>query len=466
MDILRGQRQKVSDIVGGNRNFVVGVRADGPFTADFSLFGLDASGKLAGDEFMVFYNQPQTPCGGVRFVAVGGDAGGFEFSLSRLAPRVERLVITAAIDGAGTMSQMQQGHLRILDGTREVARFGFKGSDFAAERALMIAEFYRKDGIWRFSAVGQGFNGGLEALVRHFGGEVSDSPSGAVPASSPARQSPAPAVSAAEAKRVSLEKRIEREAPQLVSLVKQAKVSLAKAGLSQHTAKVALCLDVSGSMSNLYKTGAVQALAQRVLALGCRFDDDGEIDIFIFADQAKYVGGLNIGNFKTALANVDEGGGVGYGTDYAEAIQLIENHYFGGKAPIASSIASGANRLASWINKSLGQQGRPSSSGESGAIPVYVMFLTDGDTSGQEKVREAMRRVSHRPMFWQFMAIGSPGQFGFLNELDTMTGRYVDNANFFCVGSPSEHSDEKLFDLLMGEYPQWVKEAGKRGLIG
>ena len=37
----------------------------------------------------------------------------------------------------------------------------------------MLGEFYRKDGAWRFWATAQGFNGGLEALVKHFGGEVS-----------------------------------------------------------------------------------------------------------------------------------------------------------------------------------------------------------------------------------------------------------------------------------------------------
>jgi tellurite resistance protein TerA len=35
----------------------------------------------------------------------------------------------------------------------------------------MLGDIYRKNGEWRFSAVGQGFNGGLSALLKHFGGE-------------------------------------------------------------------------------------------------------------------------------------------------------------------------------------------------------------------------------------------------------------------------------------------------------
>jgi len=90
-------------------------------------------------------------------------------------------------------------------------------------------------------AVGQGFNGGLDALVRHFGGAVADAAPPALPTAS-----------------VDLEKRVAQAAPQLVNLVKSAAVSLEKAGLAQHRAKVCLVLDISGSMSALYSKGLVQ----------------------------------------------------------------------------------------------------------------------------------------------------------------------------------------------------------------
>ena len=48
------------------------------------------------------------------------------------------------------------------------------GTLFQNERAVMLIEFYRKDGQWRTSPVAQGFNGGLAALVQHFGGSVAE----------------------------------------------------------------------------------------------------------------------------------------------------------------------------------------------------------------------------------------------------------------------------------------------------
>ena len=51
-----------------------------------------------------------------------------------------------------------------------MARYSFNGSEFSTERAVMLGDFYLKD-VWRFAAVGQGFDGGLDALLQNFGGE-------------------------------------------------------------------------------------------------------------------------------------------------------------------------------------------------------------------------------------------------------------------------------------------------------
>ena len=65
-----------------------------------------------------------------------------------------------------------------------------------------------------------------------------------------------------------------------------------------------------------------------------------------------------------------------------------------------------------------------------------------------------------------FWAKAFASDFTFLEELDTMSGRHVDNANFFSVAEPSLLPDEELYDLLMSEYPEWVKMAPGKGLLG
>ncbi|MFD5794506.1 TerD family protein, partial [Streptomyces diastatochromogenes] len=100
--------------------------------------------------------------------------------LDRIPSHIRKLSFTATIDGAGQMSQIDPGYVRIVAGGEEVARYSFNGSEFSTERAVMLGDFYFKD-VWRFAAVGQGFDGGLEALLKNFGGEVLEEEAPAAP---------------------------------------------------------------------------------------------------------------------------------------------------------------------------------------------------------------------------------------------------------------------------------------------
>ena len=63
------------------------------------------------------------------------------------------------------------------------------------------------------------------------------------------------------------------------------------------------------------------------------------------------------------------------------------------------------------------------------------------------------------------MGIGG-SSFRFLQELDTMGGRFLDNANFFSVADPTAIPESVLYERMMTEYPQWVTAARSKVLIG
>ena len=89
----------------------------------------------------------------------------------------------------------------------------------------------------------------------------------------------------------------------MVSLVKAAGVSLQKhAQMVGHEAKVALVMDYSFSMQNLFAAGVPQALGERALAAGTRFDDDGAIDVFVFGQGCEHVGDLSLSDFRPLAA--------------------------------------------------------------------------------------------------------------------------------------------------------------------
>ncbi len=179
-EMTRGQKSKLAEI-GCSGPFTASLTLAGMgMTVDVSCFGLDATGKLSDERYMVFFNQPASPGDAVRLNAVG-ETSNFSIDTSKLPDSVDKLVFAASIDGDGTMARLGPSTMTLGSAT-----FRFAGSDFQSEKAVIVGEIYRRDGSWRFGAVGQGFSGGLSALLAHFGGQESSNAAPApVPASAP-----------------------------------------------------------------------------------------------------------------------------------------------------------------------------------------------------------------------------------------------------------------------------------------
>lgn len=190
LQMQRGQKAKITDLTADlTLEVVIEHGLSGGGTLDVSCFGLDSHGRLSDDRYFIFYNQETSPCGALAFLASTPGKDSFRVDLSRLPQSVRRLVFTASLDGTGTLSKMTASKLTLHSGSNQVAQFSFSGTDFAAERAVMIGEIYFKD-VWRLAAVGQGFAGGLSALLAHFGGEEVVEP--ATPTSPPVVTPPPP----------------------------------------------------------------------------------------------------------------------------------------------------------------------------------------------------------------------------------------------------------------------------------
>ncbi|MER6994146.1 TerD family protein [Streptomyces sp. NPDC000410] len=203
-EFQRGHKAKISDLTPGT-DLYVGVQIAAPgLTFDISCFGLDANEQLSDDRYFIFFNQPKSPEESIQLLgAQSGDTESFRVTLDRIPESIQKLSFTATVDGAGQMSQVGPGYIRIVAGGEEVVRYAFTGSEFTTERAVMLGDFYLKD-VWRFAAVGQGFDGGLEALLKNFGGEVAEEQpaaapqpqqGAAVPGFAPPPQAPQPAPS-------------------------------------------------------------------------------------------------------------------------------------------------------------------------------------------------------------------------------------------------------------------------------
>ena len=160
----RGQKSKLVDIGCSGSFPIVLTIATAGMEVDVSCFGLDANDKVSDDRYMVFFNQKSCPGGGVT-LEIQAERSAFKIDVALLPESIHKLVFTASITGAGVMRSIGGSQLHIGDSS-----FPFSGADFQDEKAIIVGEVYKRDGQWRFGAVGQGFNGGLSALLKHFGG--------------------------------------------------------------------------------------------------------------------------------------------------------------------------------------------------------------------------------------------------------------------------------------------------------
>ncbi|MER6573246.1 TerD family protein [Streptomyces sp. NPDC001093] len=156
-----------------------------------------ATGKVRSDDDFVFYNQPAHPSGAVRHegktTAGAGVTDTLSVDLARVEGAIERIVLAASADG-GTFGQVPGLYIEVTDAVsgQAVARFDSPGA--TVETAFVLGEFYRRQGGWKFRAVGQGYSSGLEGLATDFGITVDEPRHGARPAAPrPATPPPAPA---------------------------------------------------------------------------------------------------------------------------------------------------------------------------------------------------------------------------------------------------------------------------------
>lgn len=250
---------------------------------------------------------------------------------------------------------------------------------------------------------------------------------------------------------LSLDK-IEQKAPGLLSLAKTAVEHIDKSGLNGQVAKVALVLDYSGSMGSTYRSGAMQRLAEKVLALGTQFDDDGAIDFFVFDSSAAHLGEITLDNYKGSIDRLTSKRRMAT-TNYAAAFLAVRNHFgFAPPAPVKKGLFGGFKKA------------EPAPSAGPANEPVYALFLTDGAPDNKGAAVAALTEVSTAPIFWKFLSIGSESM-PFLQKLDDLTERFVDNADYQPVGDVDKISDADLFSKMLVEYPEWVKEVRSKGLI-
>lgn len=148
------------------------------FDLDASAFMLGENKKLPKDEYFVFYNNPLSPDKAVESSgddttggnSDGGDDETLTVHLEKVDSSVQEIIFTVTIHDYETrkqnFGQVRNSYIRIYNAqtNEEIAKYELD-EDFSIETAVEFGRLYRRNGEWKFEAMGIGYKGGLQYFV-------------------------------------------------------------------------------------------------------------------------------------------------------------------------------------------------------------------------------------------------------------------------------------------------------------
>ena len=136
-----------------------------------------------------------------------------------------------------------------------------------------------------------------------------------------------------------------------------------KTNMTNHIARVALAMDYSGSMSNMFANGSVQDVITRLLPIALKFDDNGELESWLFSNGYERLKPVTISNYETYVKKIMMNANMYMaGTNYAPALKDIVKYY---------------------------KIKQPSTT------PAFVIFITDGDNFDEDETNAVVRELSN-----------------------------------------------------------------------
>jgi tellurium resistance protein TerD len=180
INLQKGQRENLKAL-----KFTIGLGWDTnssisgqDFDLDASVFMLGENKKLLADDYFVFYNNLTSPDGalihtGDNLTGEGdGDDESINVDLSVVNPMVNELCVVVTIHEADArrqnFGQVKNSFVRIVDTNgEEIMKYELE-EDFSIETAVEFGRIYRRNGEWKFEAVGVGMKGGLQDYVNKY----------------------------------------------------------------------------------------------------------------------------------------------------------------------------------------------------------------------------------------------------------------------------------------------------------
>lgn len=213
--------------------------------------------------------------------------------------------------------------------------------------------------------------------------------------------------------------------------------------------RVGAALDVSGSAKPLFMSGTMQKTIDRLVPVAMKFDDNGEMDVWVFHNSSQQVASVtkqDMDDYINREILNKRGVSLWGGTQYAPPLQAMRDFYFGGgAAPAAGGL----------MGKLFGKRpSAPSPTTGASQAPAMALLITDGANSDRPDTEKFLREAASLPVYWQMVGVGpDANEFRFIEKMADA----LPNVGFVNLAS-LDISDEALYDALLSqELCDWAK---------
>jgi hypothetical protein len=240
--------------------------------------------------------------------------------------------------------------------------------------------------------------------------------------------------------------------------VEQVGIILQKRGITKApSTRVGLALDVSGSARSFYTSSTMQNTIDRLLAVALKFDDNGELDSWLFDSSV---------HDMPVITERDEGSyvkkqilsrsGLWGGTNYAPPIAAAMEHYFPTTPKTVEKQVPASGFFGKLFGKTETVVETVPVATAANLDPAMLLFITDGANGDPQSTETLLRKAaaSNVQIYFNMVGVGDPREFAFLQRLSDE----LPNVGFVNLAS-LDITDEQLYEQVVSqEFCDWVKK--------
>jgi hypothetical protein len=259
---------------------------------------------------------------------------------------------------------------------------------------------------------------------------------------------------------------------QLEKSIERVSLALSKYGVNEPpVVRVGAAFDVSYSAKGFYENGVMQATHDRVMALAGKFDDNGELDTWVFSDVFKQLVTADVNTYGSyvrdhILSNPVAREVLWRGTSYAPVMRGAVDYWFGNPTPEArAAVAPVTQKRPGLISRLFGAKPAPEvvtpvpapavvADDASRKLPAWMLFLTDGESGDEAQTEKALAASQAHPVYWTLIGVGPAKHFGFIER---MAEKYP-NVGFLNLSSLDIDEDELYEQLITEEVCDWLEQ--------